>query len=252
MTTEARFERQLPAILEDLYLGPTPDYRDEVLAAATARDSGRPGPSQEGGSPWLTSQVTPRSCHACRRGRSRWGWSSSRCSRSGDRRHRFARTTRAAAIRRRRERASGRQLRRRHPGDRSGDRGGQRRSSAVSRDRRHHRSLSPDGQRIEFMRLHDAGGVEAYDVVVANADGSNPMVVSDTPLAGEKGNLGWTPDSRFAVQRRVPPRGSIAIDADRIDVKRVLPFETGIDFQPPDGAADPVLPRGHARRRPVR
>ena len=36
MTTEARFERQLPAVLEDLYLGPTPDYRDEVLAAAIA------------------------------------------------------------------------------------------------------------------------------------------------------------------------------------------------------------------------
>ncbi len=34
MTTEARFERQLPAILEDLYLGPSPDYRDEVLATA--------------------------------------------------------------------------------------------------------------------------------------------------------------------------------------------------------------------------
>ncbi len=35
MTTSARFERQLPDILEDLYLGPTPDYRDEVLATAT-------------------------------------------------------------------------------------------------------------------------------------------------------------------------------------------------------------------------
>jgi dipeptidyl aminopeptidase/acylaminoacyl peptidase len=35
MTTEARFERQLPTILEDLYMGPSPDYRDEVLAAAT-------------------------------------------------------------------------------------------------------------------------------------------------------------------------------------------------------------------------
>ena len=37
MTSEARFERQLPAILEDLYLGPSPDYRDVVLATATAR-----------------------------------------------------------------------------------------------------------------------------------------------------------------------------------------------------------------------
>jgi len=35
MTTEPRFERQLPTILDDLYLGPTPDYRHEVLAAAT-------------------------------------------------------------------------------------------------------------------------------------------------------------------------------------------------------------------------
>ena len=35
MTTSSRFERQLPDILEDLYLGPTPDYRDEVLATAT-------------------------------------------------------------------------------------------------------------------------------------------------------------------------------------------------------------------------
>ena len=35
MTTSTRFERQLPDILEDLYLGPSPDYRDEVLATAT-------------------------------------------------------------------------------------------------------------------------------------------------------------------------------------------------------------------------
>ena len=34
MTAETRFERSLPGILEDLYLGPTPDYRDEVVAAA--------------------------------------------------------------------------------------------------------------------------------------------------------------------------------------------------------------------------
>jgi Tol biopolymer transport system component len=37
MTTESRFDRQLPAILEDLYVGPSPDYRDEVLAVATHR-----------------------------------------------------------------------------------------------------------------------------------------------------------------------------------------------------------------------
>src|SRR5262249_7223749 len=34
MTSNARFERELPMILEDLYLGSTPDYRDEALATA--------------------------------------------------------------------------------------------------------------------------------------------------------------------------------------------------------------------------
>jgi Tol biopolymer transport system component len=37
MTTEARFERELPAILEDLYVGSSPDYRDEALAVAGRR-----------------------------------------------------------------------------------------------------------------------------------------------------------------------------------------------------------------------
>ena len=36
MTTGSRFDRQLPEILEDLYVGPSPDYRDDVLAVATA------------------------------------------------------------------------------------------------------------------------------------------------------------------------------------------------------------------------
>ena len=31
MTSRRRFERHLPALLEDLYLGPSPDYRDDVL-----------------------------------------------------------------------------------------------------------------------------------------------------------------------------------------------------------------------------
>jgi Tol biopolymer transport system component len=33
MSDQLRLERTLPALLEDLYLGPTPDYRNEVLAA---------------------------------------------------------------------------------------------------------------------------------------------------------------------------------------------------------------------------
>ena len=41
MTHEQRFERQLPDLLEALYLGPTPDYRNDVLARV-ARTRQRP------------------------------------------------------------------------------------------------------------------------------------------------------------------------------------------------------------------
>jgi len=57
MTTEARFERQLPAILEDLYLGPSPDYRDEVLAAAT---NTRQRPAWTFPGRWLPMDITTR------------------------------------------------------------------------------------------------------------------------------------------------------------------------------------------------
>ncbi len=41
MTVDERFERNLPTVLTDLYLGPTPDYRDDLLWQ-TARTSQRP------------------------------------------------------------------------------------------------------------------------------------------------------------------------------------------------------------------
>jgi hypothetical protein len=37
MTSGTRFDRDLGAVLEDLYLGPTPDYRDAVVAVASDR-----------------------------------------------------------------------------------------------------------------------------------------------------------------------------------------------------------------------
>ena len=36
MTVDERFERSLPSRLTDLYLGPTPDYRDDLLLADRA------------------------------------------------------------------------------------------------------------------------------------------------------------------------------------------------------------------------
>lgn len=54
MTTDLRFERQLPGILEDLYLGGTPAYRDEAMAAV-ARTRQRPAWTITGR--WLPTSV---------------------------------------------------------------------------------------------------------------------------------------------------------------------------------------------------
>ena len=42
MTTSERFERDVPGLLEELYLGPTPPYRDDILRR-TAATRQRPG-----------------------------------------------------------------------------------------------------------------------------------------------------------------------------------------------------------------
>lgn len=41
MTSERRFEQNLPALLDDLYMGPMPTYRDQILQQ-TARTRQRP------------------------------------------------------------------------------------------------------------------------------------------------------------------------------------------------------------------
>ena len=63
MTTEPRFERQLPTVLEDLYLGPSPDYRDEVFAAATAQ---RQRPAWTFPGRWLPMDITTRALPVAR------------------------------------------------------------------------------------------------------------------------------------------------------------------------------------------
>jgi Tol biopolymer transport system component len=57
MTDDRRFERHLPEILEDLYLGPSPTYRDEVLAAAV-RPRRRPAWTFPGR--WIPMDVATR------------------------------------------------------------------------------------------------------------------------------------------------------------------------------------------------
>jgi TolB protein len=57
MTTSERFERQLPELLSDLYVGGTPDYRDDLLRSTAAT---RQRPAWSFPTRWLPMDLTMR------------------------------------------------------------------------------------------------------------------------------------------------------------------------------------------------
>ena len=233
MTTSARFERQLPDLLEDLYLGPTPDYRDEVLATAT-RSRQRPAWAIPGR--WLPmADIASRPTFIPRLPIRSIAVAlviiallvAAAVALVGSRLNRVPAPFGVAgngllAL------TSGGDIMTVDPVT------GAVRTIVAGPGIDSSPIFSPNGQRVQFLRLHDTGGKEAYDIVVANADGSNPMVVSDKPMPGEGGDLLWSPDSRFVYN--MTPAGLDRYDSDRVEVKHVLAVPTGIDFQPPDGA----------------
>jgi len=56
--------------------------------------------------------------------------------------------------------------------------------------------FSHDGTRIAFLRRHDIGGQTAFDVVVTAADGSGPRVVTTRPI-DVNDVVQWSPDGTF-------------------------------------------------------
>ncbi len=174
MTTVDSFRtRSSPDILEDLYRGRTPDYRDDVLATPLARDSGPPGPSQEGGSPWLISQADRRSCRVSRSDRSPSRSSSSRCSSPRPSSIIGSRPTKVpppsgSARNGQVVYAAGGDIFTADPvtgseqGDR--DRPGDGRQSAFLRD----------GTHVAFMRQVGDVATSGFDLVVADANGQGP------------------------------------------------------------------------------
>jgi Tol biopolymer transport system component len=96
---------------------------------------------------------------------------------------------------------------------------------------------SPDGRRMAFLRQVGAGS--GYDLVVAAADGSNAKTVSPLPL---------TPDDRWALQWAPDDGGLLANSFTNGDVRlydangktepRILAKDAGVDpgaFRPPLG-----------------
>ena len=190
MTSPRRFEQDLPALLADLYLAGTPDYRDDLVQQIAPR---RQRPAWTFPERWLPMDIaTPRSS-----GR-RLPWRRSASSRSSAcssrrpwpstsaRSRRASGPVRAGSQRCRRVR----RRRRRHPASSIRSRG-----EAVSscRDPGTSRpTYSPDGI---HARLSCARPPADADIDVSCAlDGKRPIVITPEP-SREVGYLGWSPDS---------------------------------------------------------
>ncbi|MEP6638201.1 MAG: hypothetical protein ABJC39_02535 [Chloroflexota bacterium] len=239
MTTDRRFERHLPDILDDLYVGPTPDYRNEVLAAAV-RTRQRPAWTFPGR--WLPmADIATRSTLA-----PRLPWRSlavglvilalliaaafvyigTRPTRlpppfgpakngliayaaNGDIYTADPVSAKVTAI------VTGAQLD----------------AEPV---------FSHDGTRIAFRRPVEGSVPFAEDIVVVKQDGSNPIVVTDKPIPGGPKRLEWSPDSKFILATAPDDTAIWLFDATGKAPARTVATDTYAyvrPFRPPDGAA---------------
>ena len=254
MTAESRFERDLTSILEDLYLGPSPDYRDEAMAAA-ARTRQRPSWTFAGR--WLPmADIASRPAIGAARSvaRRRAGArSSSRLPLPQSRSSSAARQTKVpppfglAAQRPHHLCRRGRHLHGRSRSRRIDAR------SSPGPDVDAGPVFSPDGTRIAFRRANLLDGSPAEDIVVVGADGSRPVV--DHRGARSRAESGALSSGRRTLARswstRRTTRRSGSFDATTTAPPRTVASGAGFyvrPFRPPDGLVDPDLPADRSRR----
>jgi dipeptidyl aminopeptidase/acylaminoacyl peptidase len=200
MTADSRSDRDLVALLEDLYLGPSPDYRDEALTAATTR---RQRPSWSFGGRWLPMadivSMRPVTSPPIR-------WRSVAVAMAL-----IALLIAGVAIV-----AGSRQVRVPPPFGlaRNGDILYSAEGDVYVADPQTGRTttlvtgpaadtdptFSPDGTRIAFSRRGDPDS-PSLDIMVADADGSHVHALTTTPLDADGLRFEWASDSRsIAVQ----------------------------------------------------
>ena len=194
MTADSRFERTLPEILEDLYLGPAPDYRTEALAAAVRT---RQRPSWTFAGRWLPmADIASRPAFAPRVPLRTIGMALAPHRpdhRGGRPRHRlapdegpaaFGLAATASSPSPGRRHLRGRSRERRRDPDRRGA-GGRLGSDVL-----------PDGTHIAFRRAYPQGASAAQDIIVVAADGSSPVLVTAKPIPIDSDQFEWAPDSQ--------------------------------------------------------
>jgi Tol biopolymer transport system component len=239
MTTGSRFDRTLPAILEDLYLGPSPDYRDEVLAAATrsrqrsawtfpgrwlpmADIAGRPAfvpriPWRAIGVALVVIALLVVAAFAYVASRPTKVPAPFGVARNGLITYASKGDVYTA------DPVSGK-------------------VTAIVTDPQLDAEpvFSHDGTRIAFRRPVEGSVPLAEDIVVIRPDGSDPLVVTETPIVGGPKRLEWSPDSQ-SILATAPDDTAIWL----FDVTGKTPVRTiATDrwayfrpFQPPSGKA---------------
>ena len=239
MTTESRMERRLPEILEELYLGRTPDYRDEVLAAAIASRQ-RPWWTFPGR--WIpVADIASRPAYA-----PRLPWRAITVA------FLIGALLLAATV----AYLGSRQTRVPPPfglaenglltysadgdiwttdlvtGDTTPVITGTDDDSAPI--------FSPDGTKIAFLRKATVNGSLGQEIVVASADGSNQIVVSRQPAARSSTQLEWAPDSRSLLTGVEDLSEILMLDATRLAEPRTVAADADLypsPYQPPAGDA---------------
>ena len=239
MTADLRPDARLPEILEELYLGRTPDYRDEVVATAV-RTRQRPWWTFPGR--WLPmADIASRPAYA-----PRVPWRTITVA------FLIGALLLAAAV----AYIGSRQPRVPLPfgvadngliaysadGDiwTADPMTGAMTAIVTSEDEDSAPAFSPDGTKIAFERKATVDDSLGQVIVVVDADGSNPLEISRRPVPQGLAGLEWAPDSRSLVAVRVDTPEIVVLDATQLAEPRVVATEADLyprPFQPPNGDA---------------
>jgi Tol biopolymer transport system component len=239
MTTHTRMEARLPEIVEELYLGRTPDYRDEVVATAV-RTRQRPWWTFPGR--WLPmADIVSRPAYA-----PRLPWRAITVA------FLIGALLLAAAVA--------------YIGSRPSrvplpfgvaDNGvvayavdgdiwtadpvtGVTTAIVTGEDDDSTPAFSPDGTKIAFERKATVDDSLGQVIVVVDADGSNPVDISRRPVTQRLAGMEWAPDSQSLIAIREDTSDIVVLDATPLAVPRVVATEADVyprPYQPPNGDA---------------
>ncbi len=248
MTTMTRLERDLPQILDELAMGPYPEYVEEVLAVTGAR---RQRPGWADAERWLSMEIATRPVMT---GPFPWRqlgtigllgmlliaalgfYAGSRPRPPAP----FGIAANGLVVY-----AAAGDI---YLADPNGW-GSRRLTDSTDRDGRP--SFSPDGTRIAFLRETVVDGRYGHDVMVMSADGSQLRATVPEPIIGID-TVAWAPDSRslvVVVARAPDPTKLLLLDATSTGELRVLAeglAPGAVDFQPPSGDLILVRRQGYA------